>query len=64
MRIAAERKIAEAAAEAAAKAAAQKEEVKRSLEQIQSMNEARPGMVWNKQTREYQFIDTEESWRD
>ena len=48
-------------------AAAQKEEVKRSLEQIQkqsSMNEARPGMVWNKQTREYQYIDTEESWRD
>ena len=63
MRIAAERET----AKAAALEAAQKEEVKRSLEQIQkqsSMNESRPGMVWNKQTREYQFIDTEESWRD
>lgn len=62
-RLAVERKT----AEAAALAAAQKEEVKRSLEQIQkqsSMNDARPGMVWNKQTREYQYIDTEESWRD
>ena len=46
---------------------AEKEEVNRSLEQIQkqsSITEARPGMVWNQQMREYQYIDTEESWRD
>ena len=54
-------------AEAAARDKAEKEEVKRSLEKIQkqpSMNEVRPGMIWNKQTREYQYLDTEESWRD
>ncbi len=54
-------------AAALARDMAQKEEVKRSLEKIQqqsSMSDARPGMVWNKQTREYQYIDTEESWRD
>mmetsp|Transcript_3283 Transcript_3283/g.4782 ORF Transcript_3283/g.4782 Transcript_3283/m.4782 type:complete len:475 (+) Transcript_3283:77-1501(+) len=54
-------------AEAAARDKAEKEELKRSLEKIQkqpSMNEVRPGMIWNKQTREYQYLDTEESWRD
>ena len=54
-------------AEAAAREKAEKEQVKRSLEKIQkqpSMNEVRPGMIWNKQTREYQYLDTEESWRD
>ena len=52
---------------AAAREMAEKEEVNRSLEQIQkqsSITEARPGMVWNQQMREYQYIDTEESWRD
>ncbi|CAB9505859.1 Regulation of nuclear pre-mRNA domain-containing protein 1A [Seminavis robusta] len=26
--------------------------------------EAKPGMVWNKVTQEYQYVNTEESWRD
>ena len=28
--------------------------------------EAKPGMVWNKEAREYQYVHdpTEESWRD
>ncbi len=26
--------------------------------------EAKPGMVWNKATGEYQYRDTDESWRD
>lgn len=54
-------------AEAAAREKAEKEEVKRSLEKMQkqsSITEAKPGMVWNKQLREYQYLDTEESWRD
>ena len=37
------------------------------LEKMQkqtSIKEAQLGMVWNKKTREYQYLDTEESWRD
>ena len=26
--------------------------------------EAKPGMVWNPSTREYQVLNTDESWRD
>ena len=26
--------------------------------------EAKPGMVWNKATGEYQYLHTDESWRD
>ena len=26
--------------------------------------EAKPGMVWNKVTQEYQYLNTDESWRD
>lgn len=26
--------------------------------------EAKPGMVWNRATQEYQYLNTEESWRD
>lgn len=54
-------------AEAAAKEKAEQEERKRSLEKIEkesSMIETKPGMVWNKTLREYQYLDTEESWRD
>jgi hypothetical protein len=54
-------------AEAAAEKKAEKEEIERSLEKIQSQSsikESRPGMVWNPQTREYQYVDTDESWRD
>mmetsp|Transcript_18901 Transcript_18901/g.28732 ORF Transcript_18901/g.28732 Transcript_18901/m.28732 type:complete len:472 (+) Transcript_18901:157-1572(+) len=52
-----------ALADAAAKKKVEDEELKRSLEKIQH-DGPKDGMVWNKQTREYQYVDTEESWRD
>lgn len=41
------------------------EESKRFRESALSKEtEAKPGMVWNKVTQEYQYLDTDESWRD
>ena len=41
------------------------EERKKFMEIAMSkVTEAKPGMVWNKATGEYQYRDTDESWRD
>ena len=41
------------------------EERKRLLEaSLAKQEEAQPGMVWNKATQEYQYLNTDESWRD
>ncbi|KAL7535123.1 hypothetical protein ACHAWF_005065 [Thalassiosira exigua] len=55
-----------AAAEAAARQQAEKEERQRILDDAKMEAEAKPGMVWNKELREYQYVHdtTEESWRD
>ena len=52
--------------EAAAQQEAEEEERKRMLEDVKKQAEAKPGMVWNPQLREYQLLHdpTEESWRD
>mmetsp|Transcript_35563 Transcript_35563/g.52122 ORF Transcript_35563/g.52122 Transcript_35563/m.52122 type:complete len:451 (+) Transcript_35563:215-1567(+) len=54
--------------EAEARRREEEEERKRSLEDAMKSKEmeAKPGMVWNKQLREYQYLHdhTEESWRD
>jgi hypothetical protein len=43
----------------------EEEERKRMLEaSLAKQEEAQPGMVWNKATQEYQYLNTEESWRD
>ena len=43
----------------------QEEENKRFREAALSKEtEAKPGMVWNKVTQEYQYLNTDESWRD
>jgi hypothetical protein len=34
------------------------------LESAMKEPEAKPGMIWNPVAREYQYIDTNESWRD
>jgi uncharacterized protein with von Willebrand factor type A (vWA) domain len=40
-------------------------ERKKFMESAMSkVTEAQPGMVWNKATGEYQYLETEESWRD
>jgi hypothetical protein len=31
---------------------------------LAKQEEAKPGMVWNKATLEYQYLNTDESWRD
>ena len=53
-------------AEEAQKRAAEDEERRRILDDAKMEAEAKPGMVWNKETREYQYVHdaTEESWRD
>ncbi len=52
--------------EAVERKKAKDEELQRSLEQIQSKDGPKEGMVWNKLSREYQYLAdaTEESWRD
>jgi hypothetical protein len=41
------------------------EERKRLLEaSLSKQEEAQPGMVWNRTAQEYQFLNTDESWRD
>jgi uncharacterized protein YdaU (DUF1376 family) len=52
--------------EAAAAQEAEEEERKRMLEDVKKQAEAKPGMVWNPQLREYQYLHdpTQESWRD
>lgn len=56
-----------ALAEALARQKEQEEKLKQSLEAtLRNTEEARPGMVWNKTAREFQYLPdvTEESWRD
>ena len=55
-----------AEAEAMAQRAAEEEERRRILDDAKMEAEAKPGMVWNKELREYEYIHdtTEESWRD
>ena len=45
---------------------AEEEERKRILDDAKMEAEAKPGMVWNKETREYEYThdDTQDSWRD
>ena len=52
--------------EAAAQQEAEEEERKRMLEDVKKQAEAKPGMIWNPQLREYQYLHdpTQESWRD
>jgi hypothetical protein len=43
----------------------EEEERKKFLESaMKKETEAKPGMVWNKATGEYQYLHTDESWRD
>lgn len=43
----------------------EEEERKKFLESAMTkVTEAQPGMVWNKATGEYQYLQTDESWRD
>ncbi|KAL3796959.1 hypothetical protein HJC23_000712 [Cyclotella cryptica] len=58
------RKLAEE--EAAAIQEAEEQERRRMLEDVKKQAEAKPGMVWNPQLREYQYLHdpTQESWRD
>lgn len=43
----------------------EEEERKRLLEAaLAKQEEAKPGMVWNKATQEYVYLNTEEDWRD
>ena len=53
-------------AEEARKRAVEDEERRRILDDAKMEAEAKPGMVWNKEAREYQYVHdpTEESWRD
>lgn len=56
-----------ALAEALARQKEQEEKLKQSLEAtLRNAEESRPGMVWNKTAREFQYLAdaTEESWRD
>jgi len=44
---------------------AEEEERRQFMESVMSRNtEAKPGMVWNRSAGEYQYPNTEESWRD
>ncbi len=45
---------------------AEEEERRRVLDDAKMEAEAKPGMVWNKEKREYEYLHatTEESWRD
>ncbi|KAL7470228.1 hypothetical protein ACHAXS_010468 [Conticribra weissflogii] len=58
------RKAAEA--EALARQIAEENERKRLLDDVKKEAEAKPGMVWNPQLREYQYLHdpTQETWRD
>jgi len=53
-------------AEATAQRKAEEEERRRILDDAKMEAEAKPGMVWNKELREYQYLHdpTEDSWRD
>ena len=55
-----------AEAEAIAKQEADEKERKRLLDDVTKEAEAKPGMIWNPNLREYQYLHdhTEESWRD
>ena len=52
--------------EAAAQQEAEEEERRKMLEDVKKQAEAKPGMIWNPQLREYQYLHdpTQESWRD
>ena len=57
----------ESAAEAAERERKRKEEEENEKFRkaaLAKQTEARPGMVWNPSTREYQALNTDESWRD
>jgi len=45
---------------------AEEEERRRILDDAKMEAEAKPGMVWNRELREYQYVrdNTMESWRD
>lgn len=55
-----------AEAEAIAQQEAEEKERKSLLEDVKKEAEAKPGMIWNPNLREYQYLHdhTEESWRD
>lgn len=55
-----------AEAEAIVRREAEDKERKRLLEDVTKEAEAKPGMIWNPNLREYQYLHdhTEESWRD
>ena len=55
-----------AEAEAIKQQEAEEEERKSLLEDVKKEAEAKPGMIWNPNLREYQYLHdhTEESWRD
>lgn len=55
-----------AEAQANAKQLAEEEERDRNLNDAKMEAEAKPGMFWNKDTREYEYLhdQTAESWRD
>lgn len=52
--------------ESLARRAAEEEERKRMLDDVKREGESKPGMVWNQQLREYQYLHdpTQDSWRD
>ena len=56
----------QAEAEAMAQREAEEEERRRILDDAKMEAEAKPGMVWNRELREYQYVrdNTMESWRD
>lgn len=45
---------------------AEEEERRRILDDAKMEAEAKPGMIWNRELREYEYLPdpTEESWRD
>ena len=55
-----------AEAEEMAQRAVEEEERRRILDDAKMEAEAKPGMIWNKESREYEYLHdpTEESWRD
>lgn len=55
---------AQALAEAEARREAEELERRKSLENAMKTEAPKPGMVWNKALREYQYLNTEENWRD
>ena len=62
----AEEKKRRAEAQAMAQQKAEEEERRRILDNAKMEAQAPPGMVWNKESREYEYIHnpTEDSWRN